>query len=416
MPAPFGGTFDRDQSDDGAGVELIDPTAESGSGVVSATVDTGPSRWLIAAVSVVAVVAGLSLLARAEPGPEEATRPTTVPLGQAPTPATAAERAAALAALAGDTARVVPGLRLVATNYKGDPPLRIVTGYEGVRTDELPFADFFGFGIDSGGGMLAALTRPDLRDDNSVLWVGHVDGDLVPLAVGVRGYAWHDTEAGGLAFIADVPGRDGTTLFTLDLGETGSRPVAVIEVEGLLRMWGDWGFVVGVGLGERASLFDILAADGTPVGARQRGSPGGYVAGVGLVFSPSGARGQPVAVDLTTGEVEPVAALADTNFVWAIRSSGPGGMAAIQATNLETREHAVIVVDGAGAVVSELPAVGAPVSMIWTDGGRTLAYVLEDHENPTVLVLFDAARGESSQVALDFLDPSEHWTRAISFR
>ena len=98
--------------------------------------------------------------------------------------------------------------------------------------------------LDASGRWIAALGADSEVTAGTVLYVGSVGGQLLPVATEVRGFAWHDSDAGRLAWSSRRPGESGW-LTVADV-QAGSR-ATVVEVDGTrLRRWGDWGVALAV--------------------------------------------------------------------------------------------------------------------------------------------------------------------------
>lgn len=310
---------------------------------------------------------------------------------------------------------VVPAVTIVATRHDGGDPFRVVVD----ETAHLSFRGAFGdkrdFAVDASGQWLAAASTSETNHRDQDLWLGPVTGNLEPIVSGVRGFAWHDTEPGRLAWTHRESPTADLHLFTRDLREPATAAADLGPVTGWLRSWGDWGW--SLTNSSASSWFDVLDADRNVVVEGARGSLAGHVPGLGLVMSPWGARSQPEYLDLDQPEdgFLPVPWLAGGHHLWSMAVS-PEGLVAAQVTNFDTRQHELIIVDRQGVVLGSTPAAGSTGALAWSADGQSLVYIREDwrREYRTELVAFNTRAATFTVATLPFMDPADHWSRVVA--
>ncbi len=255
--------------------------------------------------------------------------------------------------------------------------------------------------LDASGRWIAALGADSDVTAGTVLYVGSVGGQLLPVATEVRGFAWHDSDEGRLAWSSRRPGESGW-LTVADV-QTGSRST-VVEVDGTrLRRWGDWGFALAVpGPEYRTELRD---GSGTVLDI-VRGFPLGPVPG-GLGFT----RLTP-----TDGQAPAFIRSTDGAAIASMSEFAPGEYPRARVTNsarnidayhvnhgglLEDIDSSSIrIVDGSGQVAAVIDGVSRPPAMAWSTTGRHLVSVA-DVDGATVLRVYDAATGAINDVAIN---------------
>lgn len=377
--------------------------------------DTGPSadegqRPLTSLVVIFALIAliigSFAVLTRSDPGND-----TPAALAVPTAPATVADRIPSQGSVAMAMLTELPPISLVVTRHNGEPPMRVDVDEE-VRVDVTALAGLRSFAVDASGTWLAALSYSSQLGRIRTLWVGPVAGELAPVAVDVRGFAWHDTRPGQLAFGARPAGGAVHSLFALHLSHVRPRPIEIAESSGWVQDWGDWGFVVrSSGTG---SSFDVLDPDGRIWLEQQRGLSAGVIPDVGLLVTSWGSQSKPVVIDLENGESGPLASLGDAQHVWNLAVGGLDGTFAVQTTNFDNKEHEVRVIAADGDLLAGIPAVGGTAAMTWTDDGSTLLFMREDRSSHTELVMYDATTGLVDAIAFEQLNAAEHWTRTIA--
>lgn len=309
------------------------------------------------------------------------------------------------------------GTTLLVTRHDGGSPFRATLDERGrlVVLDELK--GLRRFAVDSSGSWMAAVSDNPALVGTETLWAGPIDGELTPVGVEVRGFAWHDTEPGRLGFITGRAGADTPQLVDVDLFGARPRVREVAPAQGWLHLWGDWGYVVRAsrtGLG-----FTILDPQAEPVVESYRGIASGWVDGQGVLATPWGSRSKPVIFGAAASEPTDVPWLTEFQHVWASATAPThtaGPLVAAQATNFDKRAHEVVIADSAdaGDIVHRIPAVGATAALRWSSDAETLFFVREDHRTQTELVIYDRASNSHTAIPLPGLRAEDHWTRAIA--
>ena len=314
-----------------------------------------------------------------------------------------------------------PELHAIVSGRNGEEPFRVSTMGSILAFDDTALTGRFDFSIDAGGEYLAAFSAPDHGDPDAgwVLWIGSVDGQLEPLATGVRSFAWHDSDRGRMAFVAVAPGQDEPRLLTIDLADAQPSltevPNVSADLAGRLTVWGEWGFVFE---GDGSNVTAVDSAGELVIG-EVNGSVIGYLPLLGLVMAPLDPPRRSMAMAVlpsATGEgrdhvdilVTPLEALAGLSLIPDLAVGGVDGMVAVQAVGDNSEETVVIVLDRMGAEVARLPAGNGRTPITWIDDGRRLAFIDEDRSDGVSLVLYDVADDDVRVLSLDFLDPLEH--------
>lgn len=312
------------------------------------------------------------------------------------------------------------GTALLITRHDGGSPFMAVLDERGRLSVEGELAGMRRFAVDSSSTWMAAVSENPALPGTETLWAGPIDGELTPVGVEVRGFAWHDTDPGRLAFVTAGSGAVSPQLVELELLGARPRTRQIGPVEGWLQMWGEWGYVVRssrTGLG-----FTLLDADASAVtDSTYRGSAAGWVEGIGLLATPWGSRGMPVILDPKSGEPSRAPWLAEFQHVWASAQStrsGSASLVATQVTNFDDRLHEVVIADpiagDGGEILHRISAVGATAALRWSPDGESLFFVREDHRTRTELVIYDRASNSHTAIALPGLRAEDHWTRAVA--
>lgn len=247
--------------------------------------------------------------------------------------------------------------RAVLTSIEGGEARLVSVGSSGdVRVAPLPTSDSFRF--DVSGQWLAGVSE---TSQGNVLWAGRVGSPAEPLAAGVRGYAWHDSTPGVLAW-SDTDGR---ALTTLALDTQARTPVRVdAEAEGGVEGWGDWGFaLMRTGLEHTVAVLD---ADGALVDASLSGRLGGHLPSGELLVS--GGLDGAVAFDPSTGLARELTWLTAGRHIRSTAISDDPSAAIMMIDPGRSRPAAqqgeiMLVADGLVAVLARTPA---PTDVAWS--------------------------------------------------
>lgn len=304
-----------------------------------------------------------------------------------------------------------PGVVVIATRHHQGAAVRIEMPRPSEGPSEIRISELQGmsdFAVDAGGRWLAA-TSINRQTESEVLWLGPIDGELDPVAAGIQGFAWHDTEPGQLGFISRE--ADGETFQRLDLNERRPRPQEMGDFNGRLHLWGDWG---SVGSSSRTgSWFDVMSPDGTKVLEQYQGVAAGYAPGIGLIVSPWGSKGQPVAIDPISGQTNLIPWLGDAQYVWNLDANELGYVAAL-VSNLDEHRHEVLIVGPDGVERERIRAIGGSSALGWSADSSRLLYVRDDFRDQTSLVIYRTDTDTTQEWTLNSLDPVEHWTRVVA--
>ena len=157
--------------------------------------------------------------------------------------------------------------RLVAVNQSGD-----------VLVAPLPESTRFTF--DQSGRWLAGVSQIEGEAGADVLWAGPVGGIFEPVAVGVDGFAWHESRAGLLGWSASSADNPELVSWRFAEGEVHHWD---LPVTGQLQGWGEWGFAVATDALDPETVF--LDPDARLIDDPQPGRYGGYLPGHGILLT-----------------------------------------------------------------------------------------------------------------------------------
>lgn len=248
------------------------------------------------------------------------------------------------------------------------------------------------FELDSSGEHMAALGVTDDRAGPRPLLIGRVGGDFdVVVTDSARGFAWHDTEPGQLAFV-EGPKTGVGSLRVLDATSYDSEATEVAEVYGWLDHYGAWGFTTAR-VGSSPS-FQMLDPYGATVVGTQEGAAVGFVPTVGMIATLTGAGH--VAIDPWTGKSEPLPMFAAQDVLWHVSTGGPRGTFAVQATSADFADHNVLVFNRLSEVIARLPSAPLEQAMTWDTSGTKLIYTIDDSTDRTKIVVYDADTGTTT--------------------
>ena len=263
------------------------------------------------------------------------------------------------------------------------------------------------FQLDASGEYMAALGTSQDPTAPRLLFLGHIgllsgqiDVGLRPIAAQARGFAWHDSEPGQLAFIEGPAGGPGS----LRLVDATADDIQEQEVgvDGWLTHYGSWGFATSADQQNRS--FGLLDARAEVVLGNQDGKAVGYVPTLGLVATLTGANH--VVIDPRTGATEPLTAFASQSVLWDIEPGGPRGTYAVHATSADGNAHQVLVYNRLNEVIARLDSGPNPQAMTWNRAGAKLVFTVDDASDRTSLVVYDAIDGTTIETS--FLEDPDY--------
>lgn len=395
---------DTDHGDE-HGVVLLDTYAPGDRAQGTALVTAGRPGLGAVVVAVIALAALWLALGGDEPAPgaqpASTPPPTTSPPALAPLPTLSQQTRSEWA------------LTVAITSHQGEAG-RVL---QWAPQQSAPVVDE-GFDLrqprfDASGRWVAGLGVAPGSGGGLVLWAGPVGEPLEPVEVGVRGFAWHDTRAGGLAWTAPSP-SGGASLVIVNLSSPGPhRRARFVDSDDRLGHWGDWGAALSsLNRPYRTTVLDgradVVATAGpglavgwTPgwgVATSGRGSTDGVTTFTdGAWTSPPWARPGEQALDVA---VSPHGDRAAVHLVRSDRVLGGD-------------EGRIVVLDGQ-TVVGELGGVARWAAMTWSPDGRTLALARQGGGSGTELVWWDPATGAEAALTVPGLDPNRDWVEAIA--
>lgn len=169
---------------------------------------------------------------------------------QTPTTETATEGVGELVTGFGDT--------LVAVTQLSGGNLGLLTWPVSGLPREVPLPGFAPADVEfDRSGRVAAMTTPIVDSEGALLSFG-TPPRVQPMATGVTGFAWHDTETGHLAYT--VVDGDEWLLWTTNTSRVAELVTSDSGIAGAVVGWGEWGFAIQDG-GE----FTLLTPEGNPV-------------------------------------------------------------------------------------------------------------------------------------------------------
>jgi hypothetical protein len=401
--------------DDGTngGIELVDSDAPAPTGRPE-QIGTGPGRTgtvvalvLVVVVLVVVLVSGgdggqASTPPEEQPSPEP---PASLPVAEAPT----------LAQLA---ARPDAELLLAIGSTRGDVGRVLQWG----PTDEVPVTldvgDLRGVRFDRSGRWVAGVGLAPRTGGGAILWAGPVGAELEPVQIGVRGYAWHDSRDGLLAWSALTATGEGS-LLSLNLeAASPHRRSRTLGAEYRLRHWGDWGYALAAT--GRSLRTTVLDPAGGVLAEQEAGFTAGWIPGAGLTISSLEPPREVSARSEETGFWLPLDWAAGDDFAWDVALDHEGRRAAVHLASGHPRlgqpDGRIVVVDDSGTVLLEITEIRSWAAMSWTPDGETLVFVRQSPGAPIDVVLVDVATGEQTLVPIDGLDARHDRVEAVRFR
>ncbi|MEM9609984.1 MAG: hypothetical protein AAGA99_21365 [Actinomycetota bacterium] len=368
-------------------------TDESGPAATTVVERSTSRRGLAYGAGLLVVLVVLVVLTRSDDPPEAAapttTAPTTTPAESRPTarivgdgtevPAGAVRDLTALAGLG------LP-LEMVVTSPTSDEARLVsVVSADEVRVASLPRLSDLSF--DASGRWIAGVSYTRHGEQRRVLWAGEVGGELEPVAVGIRSYAWHDEDGSTIAWT-----EHGNSVLTSFVLEGAADTIGVeLPASGILQGWGHWGYA----LQSSGAIFSttIVNPEAELVTLDHPGRFAAFLPGRGALVS--GGLAAPTLIDTETGESSPMPGVASDDFVWSVAATddtehllvvpglrgapGPGtvltldGPVVTEVAMTPTVTDLVLTPDGDGLVlVNQEPADGlaGTIAIVSQDGGR----------------------------------------------
>ncbi len=341
--------------------EFIEPGDDAGVVAPDEAATGGRPGWVDAAAVALAVAIGAWALSAIAGGPDpqesspstSAAPPLSVTVPVAPVIERGVQSSAAGERL-GDRRVLV-----VVSDRAGNENRLVSVGTEASEVSELPPFDNFTF--DASGRWMAATSISRLSQLQRVLWVAPVGGFFEPVAIDVRGFAWHDDDPGRIAWTSE----ERTVLSFLELeGEPNIVEVDGVElpVRGALRGWGSWGYSVQTSYRRSASA--IVDPSGKLIADEVSGVYAGQWHDGRLVFSGGGSAS--TFIDVAGWQAEPVPGLDDDDYVWTLAASqgrtailvGDGGVRAPFAGSVIRSEGDDSSVTAQASAYSQLAWVG----------------------------------------------------------
>ena len=250
------------------------------------------------------------------------------------------------------------------------------------------------FELDASGTYMAALGTSEDPDAPRLLFMGPIDGWLEPIAAEARGFAWHDTEPGRLAFVEgseDSPG----SLRLIDATADDIQEREIAAVDGWLTHYGSWGFATQAA--RRNRWFRVLNPEGEVAVDTQEGAMIGYVPTLGLVATMD--ESDHVVIDPLSGVAESLPMFAAQSVLWRIETGGPRGSYAVHATSDDLGTHEVLIFNRLNEVIARLDSGPNPQAISWNRAGTKLVFAVDDESNRTRLVVYDAIDGTTIETS-----------------
>jgi hypothetical protein len=391
------------------GILLLDTGSPEDASATTDRVATGRPRPATVAV-VIAAVVGVAWLvlggepAEAPPEPPPVPAPTSVVPAPPPTLGELAERSAALA--------------VAVTSPQGDPGRVLWWRQDDAEPVVDETIDLRQVRFDATGRWVAGLGLAPRTGGGSVLWAGPVGGTLEPVEVGVRGYAWHDTRPGHLAWTSPAPGGT-SALVTVNLASNGPhRRARGVDSDYRLRHWGDWGFALTSP--NRAFRTTVLDAAGRVQAAQEIGLAVGWVPGGGVALS---SREPDRAVQLlgADGRWWPAPWAHRGEQITHVAVAPDGRWAAAHLVSTDQRDPAVgggrILLLRDGEPVDEIADVGGSAVPAWSPDGTFLVFARQDRDgSAATVVLWERATGEAVTLTVPGLRPSRDRIEALALQ
>jgi hypothetical protein len=343
--------------------------------------------------------------------PEAARPPVTELPGPPPTVPARPPTLAELTGLAGTD------LVLAVGSHQGQPG-RLLRWAAGRAQPEVAWegVELRGARFDVSGRWVAGVGLAHRTGGGPVLWAGPLGGELEPVEIGVRGFAWHDTRPGYLAWSTLTPTGDGA-LFTSNLASASPhRRARAVTADLRLRYWGDWGYELAApGRVLRSTVLDPV---GAVVADQEAGFSAGWIPGAGVVLSSLEPPRGVATLDAGTGLWRPAPWAAAEEFVWDVAVTTDLELVAMQLASghprLGNRDGRVVVLDRALGEVARIDGLTEWAALGWSADGRTLVHVRQVPGHPVEVVLSDPRSGDETRITVPGLDPTRDRIEAVA--
>jgi hypothetical protein len=258
-----------------------------------------------------------------------------------------------------------------------------------------PLTHISSFELDASGTYMAALGTYSILDAPRQLFAGSVERGFEAISPSTRGFAWHDTEPGQLAFIdGSLEGAASFRLLDLTLEDPEQREVG--SVTGWLSHYGAWGFST-FEMRRPDRWFRIFDPDGQLILDREAGKAVGFVPTLGMVATL--ADGTHVAIDPTTGATRALPTFESQAVLWNIETGGQRGTYAVQASSRDFTTHRVLIYNRLNEVIARLDSGSSRQVMTWNGDGTKLIYAIDNSSDRTSLVVYDVTDGTTIETS-----------------
>ncbi len=408
--------MDEHQESDALEFLTVDSSAEP----VESTVTRRGVDLRVVVVLLGALVAAAFLFrpTASDDGAAEESVPTTEPslddpglagldqVGEATTGSSGADELSQLSGL---------GLRAIVTSSSDRSSVVLWVSDDGdeIVIDEVPALSRFAF--DASGQWLAGTSTTENGARRQVLWAGRVGGDFEPVAIGVRSFAWHDSQPATLAWSDD----DEPTITTVALADLGPDRAFDAPISGRVAGWGDWGFAISYW--NEGSATALLGPSGELIATGLPGRFNGHLPGSGLVLS--GARNsEPLLVDAATGDTSGPPWLDADDYVWSLAAAGddPTAAALVGRDGLRADPFAAEVTTvgtTADASGDLLVATEAFTDLTLTADGEWIVLAQQqsvDGDDPGEILAISRSGDTILRLAVPDLFPGREWVSALA--
>jgi hypothetical protein len=284
-------------------------------------------------------------------------------------------------------------------------------------------ADFFALHPDATGQLFAGLTYAEIGPTETILWLGEINsGTTTPVALDTSSFAWHTSDGGRLAFLAET---EIGSLELVTLGPSG-RDRAVGQVpSGSLAAWGNWGFAIRIPSGFTTT--EIRNSDLEEL-AQIPGSLVGVMPDQRLVFTygygyPTMEDSGPVSflVDPELGEIEPFSWVQPDEVLLEMAWAPTKHLVALHVAPKDSIVEGpflagllrILSVDGEQLV--ELPTSLGVEPISWSSNGRFVIFPRPANKGGFELVVYDTEDRQITVVRTEAFDtPSRFPTQLVS--